>query len=166
MRFNASVNLIKLDLRGYQKELDSHMRSEVTDAARSWLTTVLTIVPTWSKASRATFEALGNAVGFTITYGPQRSRENRKALGESTGRGGLTVTKTSWHFYYETDLRYLAYNELNQAIPGKAPGLFSRSGLTNPTPYKFQEAGKADFESIAKNVLLPSPMDFIKGERI
>lgn len=166
MRFRAKVNLIDFNLRSYQVELAERMTETVKEAARSWLRTVLVIIPTWSRASRATFEELAEAVGFRITYGPIKSAEDRLILGLTSGRGGLNITKTSWHFFYETDLRYLAYNEYNRVVFGQAPGVFSRSGLINPTPYKFQEAGAADFESFAKEVLLPNPIEFIRPKRI
>lgn len=166
MRFQSQINLIDLDLKGYLDAVDDEMRRQTIEAARSWLHTVLMIIPTWSRASRATFTELANAVGFSLTFGPQLSRKDRTSLGRMTGRGGLDFKSTSWHFFYETDLRYLAYNEFNRVIFGQAPNVFSRTGLTNPTPYRFQEAGKADFESFAKGVRLPNPMAFIKGRRI
>lgn len=166
MKFQTQINLISLDLKGYQDAVDAEMKKQIIEAARSWLRTVLMIIPTWSRASRATFTELANAVGFTLTFGPQLSRKDRTSLGRATGRGGLDLKPTSWHFFYETDLQYLAYNEFNRVIFGEAPNVFSRTGLRNPTPYRFQEAGKADFESFAQNVRLPNPMAFIKGRRI
>jgi hypothetical protein len=104
-------------------------------------------------------------VGFNITYGPQLSRKDRLILGLTTGRGGLRITKLKeYKFFYETDLRYLAYNESNRAVAGPPPRPFGV--LTNPTPYKFQEAGKADFLSRSAQVQLPSPLRFIKGKKI
>jgi len=166
MRFTSQINLIELDLDGYLAAAEDEMTQQVSEAARSWLRTVLRIIPTWSRASRATFTELANAVGFDLTFGPRLSRKDRTSLGLATGRGGLQVTPTSWHFFYETDLQYLAYNEFNLVIYGEAPNVFSRTGLTHPTPYRFQEAGLADFLSFAKGVRLPSPMPFIRGRRI
>jgi len=166
MRFNARVNRIQFDKKAYLRRLDDHMTETTKESARSWLRTVLVIIPTWSRASRATFAELANAVGFHITYGPIRSREDRLILGLQTGRGGLKTTTSTWHFFYETDLRYLAYNEANRVVFGQAPNVFSRSGLTNPTPYNFQEAGRADFESFAREVKLPNPFDFVRGKRL
>jgi len=142
------------------------MTQVTKDAAISWLTVVLAIIPTWSRASRATFNELAEAVGFPLTFGPVRSRKDRLNLGLSTSRGGLDTTSTSWHFFYETDLRYLEYNEFNKVIFGEAPNVFSRSGLINPTPYNFQEAGLADFKSFAAGVRLPNPFLFISPKLI
>lgn len=165
MKFKADIQLIDFDRDGYLKALDQHMRGTTEQAARSWLTTVLAIIPTWSRASRATFEQLANEVGFNVQYGPIQSIKDRLLLGLQTGRGGLDYKRGQWYFWYETDLRYLAYNDKNKAVFGQAPNVFSRSGIPN-TPYRFQEAGKRDFESFAANVLLPSPMLFIRGRRI
>ncbi len=165
MRFVRRISLVNFDRKGYEAFLKDKMTEAVSEAAKSWLTTVLAIIPTWSRASRATFEALADAVGFHITYGPIRSREDRLTLGLSTGRGGLKITKKSWHFFYETDLRYLAYNDLNKAIYGVAPNVFSKGGIPN-TPYRFVEAGQRDFESFADGVRLPSPVAFITPKRL
>jgi hypothetical protein len=167
MRFTSQANLIQFDLRGYRNVVDKEMTETTKEAARSWLRTVLSIVPTWSRASRATFNELAEAVGFTLTFGPVLSRKDRLSLGLQTSRGGIeTDNRTFWKFFYETDLRYLAYNELNRVIFGQAPNVFSRTGLTNPTPYKFQEAGIADFNSFSEGVRLPDPTLFIKPRRI
>jgi len=166
LRFNAQISIIDFNLRGFRRALDQEMQENTKDAARSWLRTVLVIIPTWSRASRATFEKLASAVGYNVTYGPLRSRQDRASLGRSESEGGVDFTPTSWHFFYETDLRYLAYNEFNRVVFGQAPNVFSRSGLTNPTPYRFQDAGMADFQSFSSNIILPSPIEFIRGRRI
>ena len=165
MRFTADIKLINFDKSGYLQEFDDRMTEITKEAARSWLRTVLVIIPTWSRASRATFEALANEVGFNVTYGPQLSREDRLLLGLSTSRGGLSINRLkSYTFFYETDLRYLAYNEMNSATPGPPPQPYGQ--LTNPTPYRFREAGKNDFLSFAQQIRLPNPTDFITPKQI
>jgi hypothetical protein len=140
------------------------MTETVKEAARSWLRTVTAIVPVWSRASRATFSELANAVGFNIQYGPY-SGPDRLLTGLQAGRGGLLITKKkAWLFYYETDLRWLVWNNFNNAVAGDGSGIFSR--LRQPTPYRFEVAGKADFESFAKTVKLPNPRKFIKRKKI
>lgn len=165
LRWKANLKTIDFDLRSYKAELDRFLVEETKESAKSWLRTVLVIIPTWSRASRATFEALANEVGFHISYGPQKSKKDRLSLGLQTGRGGLDIKKfKTYHFFYETDLRYLAYNNENLAKPGPPPQPFGE--LTNPTPYNFDEAGKNDFESRSSNVRLPSPLQFISGKKI
>jgi len=167
MIFRPQISLIEFDLVGYLDDVDDKMVEHTKEAAKRYLTAVLRIIPTWSRASRATFNALAEAVGFNLTYGPILSRKDRLELGLSTGRGGIETDNFSyWKFFYETDLRYLAYNEYNQVIFGKAPNVFSRTGLTHPTPYHFQDAGQLAFEDYAQGVQLPSPLPFIYGRRI
>lgn len=166
MQFRGEFYEIEFNLPAYKKALRPHMDDAVQRCARAWLAAVLRFIPTWSRASRATFESLAQAVGYNIQYGPILAREDRLTLGLQTGRGGVSLTKTKWTFFYETDLRYLAYNEYNHVVYGQAPNVFSRSGLTHPTPYKFQEAGQIAFEDAASKVRLPNPMSFIKGKRI
>ena len=164
MRWRKKLVLAEFDRKAYMAALKKDMTAKIREGGRVWLRTVLVIIPTWSRASRATFEALAQAVGFNITYGPQKSRKDRLILGLQTGRGGLEIKRTSWHFFYETDLRYLAYNELNSAIPGPPPQPFGQ--LFNPTPYRFQDAGRVAFEQFADTVRLPNPGDFIKPKRL
>lgn len=156
---------IDFDLKSYRGALDAQMREVTRQAARSWLRTVLDIIPTWSKASRATFEALAKEIGFTITYGPLIARKDRSALGRATGRGKLEFNEgLDYFFVYETDLRYLEYNEFNSATPGPPPQPFGE--LKNPTPYRFLEAGENDFRSFARIIKLPDPALFISGKKI
>ena len=56
MKLTSEVSLISLDVKGYARHLDEVMTERVKEAARSWLRTVLVIIPTWSGASRATSE--------------------------------------------------------------------------------------------------------------
>lgn len=165
MRFTTQLQVIDFDLKSYLRAFDAKLEETTKQAARSWLRTVLDIVPTWSKASRATFEALAREVGFSVTFGPLIARKDRTSLGLSTGRGGLEIEADShYRFFYETDLRYLEYNEFNNATPGPPPQPFGE--LRNPTPYRFLEAGQRDFESFVKTVKLPDPALFISGRPI
>ena len=164
MRFTAKLQKIDFDLKGYLGAMDAKMEEVTKQAARSWLRTVLDISPTWSKASRATFEALARDVGFNVTYGPLVARRDRTGLGLRSGRGGYERTADGHYFTYETDLAYLEYNEFNSAVPGPPPRPFGQ--LRNPTPYRFLEAGENDFRSFARTVKLPDPSLFISGRPI
>jgi len=163
-KFTTKLYKIDFDLKSYEAALDKKMEEVTKQAARSWLSTVLTIIPTWSKASRATFEALANEVGFSVTYGPLVARKDRTSLGRSTGGGGIERTAEGWFFTYETSLAYLEYNEFNNASPGPPPQPYGK--LRNQTPYNFLEAGRNDFKSFAKTVKLPDPTLFISGKPI
>ena len=150
--WRANLNGLHLPLPGIRAAIDSRVLESTKIGARIWLTEVLSIVPTWSGASRATFEALAQAVGFTVTYGPIRSFKDRRSLGQGAGVGGIRKTKDGYEFYYSTSLRYLVFNEANVATVGVA-GVFK--GLINPTPYKFFEKGEKAFLEYARTVRLP-----------
>jgi len=160
MKWTTKFTTVDIDMGKYKRALDDYMQETIKDAAKSWLRTVLVIIPTWSRASRATFEALANEVGFNVTYGPQRSRKDRLLLGMQSGDGGLKIKKNqSYRFFYTTSLRYLIYNEYNKAVPGPPPQPYTE--LIHDTPYKFQDAGEKDFRSYAENyVKLPNPLDY------
>jgi hypothetical protein len=170
MKWKPNFKAVTLDLTAYKAELSRQMEDWVKQAAQAWLqATVISIIPTWSKASRATFQALAKDVGTTVPYGPLRSIKDREALGLSTGEGGLISqpSKYRWHFYYHTSLRYLAYNEYNKAVWGpEPPAPFRRAGLRSKTPYQFQEAGAKEFDEFTRFTRLPNPFDFLKLNKV
>ena len=163
--WKLTLHEIDMGLPKYKKAFDAYMTEKIRDAARSWLRTVLIIIPTWSKASRATFEDLADRVGSDVTYGPLRAPEDREGLGRSHGDGGLRVLPLkTYAFWYSTSLKHLMFNEFNRATIGRGGVIW---GLINPTPYKFLDAGRADFRSYARGMKLPSPLQFLKmGKKI
>lgn len=166
MRFTSEVYLIDFDMDGYLSKLDSHMVETTKEAARKWLRTVVRLIPIWSRASIATFNELSEAVGFPINLGTNISFKDRLSLGLSTSSGGLKVDKfKSYHFFYQTDLRYLAWNEFHKAVKGDGSGWFS-SHRDGPGPYRFQDAGAREFESFSQEVMLPNPTSFISGRKL
>lgn len=162
--WQTKIELLKLDPR-LQRNVDEEIKQLVILGARKWLDAALAIVPTWSRASRATFEALAQAVGYKVTYGPVRSFVDRQGLGLATGFGGIErKAKGFYTFYYRTNLRYLIFNESNKAVVGKA-GVFR--GLINPTPYNFRDAGQRAFEEFMRRQRVESLANLrIKSERI
>lgn len=150
--WSRNLKTLELDLQKLEADIDKLLDEKIKIAARIWLTTVLEIVPTWSGASRATFEALAQAVGAVVTYGPIVSFEDRRPLGSVTGWGGLEKYPALHLFYYRTRLEYLIFNEANVARLGVA-GVFK--GLITPTPYKFFEKAELAFLNYAKTVKLP-----------
>jgi len=170
MRFTPNFTAFDLDIAGYKRHLSDYMEDWLKQAGREWLqATVLAVIPTWSKASRATFQKLANELGMVIPYGPQLSRKDRTALGLSTGSGSgleLDPGASRWHFVYNSTLRYLAYNEYNRVVYGQAPNVFSRKGLRNPTPYHFQEKGQKAFEDFTRFTVLPDPYQYFKRVKV
>jgi hypothetical protein len=169
VRFIVNFRAFDLDLQAYKAHLHQYMEDWLKQAGREWLNaTVLAVIPTWSKASRATFQKLASELGTIIPYGPRLSRKDRESLGLSTGAGsGLELAPGSYryHFKYHSTLRYLAYNEYNRVVYG-APNVFSRKGLIHPTPYNFQEKGRVAFEAFCQFTELPDPRKFMKVVKI
>jgi len=163
MRFTYKFTALDFDLEAYRRYLNDYMLDWLKQAGREWLNaTVLatpTLIPTWSRASRATFEKLARELGTSIPYGPLKSRKNRKPLGLASGSGSRLIIDpkgSRWHFRYENTLRYLAYNEYNVVVPGVAPNVFH--GLIHPTPYRFQDKGRKAFEEFIRFTRLPNPL--------
>lgn len=139
------------------------MEEEIREAARDWLRTVIAIVPVWSRASHATFKPLADEVGFVIPTQPLIARKDRSDLGERESVGRLEISNDSFHFVYETNLRYLAFNEFNSVSPGD-PGVFSSTGLKNPTPYNF--TGQAADQFRQRTPQLPNPFQFLRARSL
>lgn len=132
---------LKFDVKSAVSELESYVQQFVKDGGIKWLdATVLAIIPTWSGASRATFEKLARDLGTSIPIGPIRSKKDRQSLGRSTSQGSGFFSETGKHYFvYTTQLRYLIYNEFNLATKGPPPQPFSNN--VRFTPYRFQDAG-------------------------
>lgn len=141
--WKVKLSLLQVDPR-VKDRIDDEMRDLTKEGAKIWLDAALELVPTWSRASRATFEALAQAVGYTVSYGPLRANKDRRQLGLRTGFGGIEKKALgTYSFYYRSDLEYLNFNESNVATVGVA-GVFK--GLINPTPYNFRQAGNKAFQ--------------------
>lgn len=170
MRFKSKFYALSFNLAAYKAKLHDYMVEWIKQAAWEWLNATVgfttQLIPTWSKASRATFQKLAHEIGTAVPYGPQKSRKDREPLGLSTGAdSGLEIDTSSYryHFKYHSSLRYLAYNEYNQAIRGEG-GVYSR--LIHPTPYHFQERGRAAFEEFVRFTELPDPLKYMKRDRV
>ncbi len=169
MKFKAKFHAVTLDLGAYKAELNSYMEEWLKQAGRDWLSaTVIAVIPTWSKASRATFQKLAQELGTSVPYDPLKSLKDRESLGLAAGKGGgveFSPSSQRWHFKYSSNLNYLTYNEYNKAVFGEG-GVFSRSGLRHPTPYHFQEKGLKAFEEFSRFTELPNPFKFLKKSKI
>lgn len=171
MKFIVDFKAPVLDADAYRLYLSQYIEDWLKQAARAWLDatvgTRIEIIPTWSKASRATFQKLADAVGTSIFYGPQQSFKDRESLGHQESTGGIEIDRSNgrFFFYYGTTLRYLTYNEYNKAVYGQAPGVFSRSGIPD-TPYNFQRRGLDSFDDFTRFTALPNPFQYIKYVKV
>lgn len=163
MRFKVNFKAIQLDLQGAVNEMHQYLTERTKKSGQHWLAAATEPIPTWSGASRSTFQQLARAVGTSVPIGPQLSRKNRVPLGLATGRGGLVVSKVDgkYYFFYETDLRYLAYNEYNKAVKGMPPQPFSNN--VRHTPYGFQRRGEKAWKAFVEKTMLPNPYKHIRG---
>ena len=170
MKFTPKFRAPVLDVDAYRRLLNQQMEEWLKQAARDWLrATVVAVIPVWSKASRATFQKLANEAGMVLSSGRQLSRKDRESLGRSASEGsGLLPNprQSRWHFRYQTNLRYLIYNEYNRVVYGQAPNVFSKSGLNSPTPYHFQQKGQQAFEEFSRHTRLPNPYKFLKTGKV
>lgn len=143
-------------------EFNAYVKEFVRQGGIKWLdATVIKIIPTWSKASRATFQKLARDLGTSVPYGAQRSRKDREQLGlnSSKGSGFFSDAQGRHYFVYTTQLRYLIYNEFNRATKGPPPQPFSDN--VRFTPYRFQDAGDAAWRKHAKTFRPPKTWKYL-----
>ncbi len=167
MILQADLELIIFDQAGYNRALLDALRKLNERAGQAWLKAAVdaTPIPTWSGASRATFQKLASELGTSVPIGPQRSKKNRVALGKATSAGSGVVEKPDYvGFVYETDLRYLRYNEYNSAVRGRPPQPFSNN--VRFTPYNFQSRAQAAWLSVAKTAKLPNPYRYLRKRKL
>lgn len=175
MKFKPSMTALTFDLVGYKQELNTALKKELQQAIKHWLRSAIKpTVPTWSGASRATFAMISKLAEEPMTYGAQKSRKNRKALGERESSATLTGDKDTgiYSFEWGTTLRYfiLNNNSFQQYVPGaKDTGsgkILYKTGLTRPGPYNLEQKGEVALREALKTVSLPSPIPFIKARKL
>jgi hypothetical protein len=162
MKFTGlgTLRKVTLDVDKYAADLKKSLTARLIISGKIWLKASVDKIPipTWSGASRSTFQELAAALGTSVTIGPQISKKNRQSLGRESGRGGLDITggdTQRYQFFYFTNLRYLAYNEYNRAVKGDPPQPFSNS--VRFTPYHFQEIALEAWLKFAKQTKLLTP---------
>jgi hypothetical protein len=169
MKFKTTFYAMGFDTAGYAKVLLQYLQDINEKAGQAWIDTAVnqTPIPTWSGASRATFSKLAQELGTSIPIGPIKAKRDRIALGKSSASGsGVVENKAKGYvgFVYETDLRYLAYNEYNLATAGSPPQPFS--DRVRFTPYNFQSRAQAAWVKIADTAKLPNPWRHLKKRKI
>ena len=164
MKFLAKLQLPKLDLNSYEKLVAVEMQQTLKDAVAVWLNaTVRTVVPTWSGASRATYESIANKADTSISYGPIIAHKDRRPLGRRESKSKFQVGKYVYFFEWETSLRYFILNEhthqvYNPTARDTGSGkILSPFGLKHPGPYNLSEKGMAALQSFVQDIKLPNP---------
>jgi hypothetical protein len=163
MKFTPKFKLLAFDLQACFRAIHERLIEQTKLSGQIWINaTVISVpIPTWSGASRATFQELARELGTTVPIGPIKAKKDRTSLGRSVSSGGFTKDRVTFNysFFYETDLRYLAYNEFNRAVKGPPPQPFSDK--VRFTPYHFQDKGLKAWKEFAKGVRLPNPYNFL-----
>jgi hypothetical protein len=150
MKFRANLKRLELFPRSGAKAIDEYVHGLIEDAARVWLDAALAIVPAWSGASRATFEALASSIQYNVEIDVKDTAPDRIALGRLFSAGGIQRVGTGhWEFYYQTRLEYLIANETKNVKAGEY-GLKGKTIV--PTPYQFREAASKAVEEYIRNV--------------
>ncbi len=168
-KVGGKFELFSFDAQAYMQDLNDHMTIKLKETGIHWLDNTVrtrTHIPTWSGASRSTFQKLAVALGTTVPIGPIRSLIDRTWLGYASSSGGLSLqpSKGTWSFFYQTSLNYLIYNEKNRAVPGPPPQPFSHN--VRYTPYNFQAKGVRAFFAFASRVRLPSVKKYIRKRKV
>jgi hypothetical protein len=156
---------ITFDLPKYKKVVLNALINLNERAGRAWIDAAIrqTPIPVWSGASRATFQRLAQSLGTSIPMDPIVAPESRVSLGRASSAGSGVVKdagKPYVGFVYSTNLRYLAYNEYNQAIKGPYPRPWSNN--VRFTPYFFQQRALTDWQKVAATAKLPDIRNYIK----
>ena len=161
MKFTGTFRAPRFNLTGYRKAVDNHFREVMAGAIMEWLeATVMTKVPVWSGASRATFIALARNIGYNIPIFPVAPSRTSRGEAESLGHLDVGDSKPGRYlFTYKTTLPWLIINEYFDATQWGF-------NLRDPGPYHFQEAGAVCFRKLAENVRLPSPLPYLKSTPI
>lgn len=163
MKFTYKYRRPRLDLAGYKEALDKHMSELLEQGLMAWLEAVITEVPVWSGASRATFIKVAKTIGFSVPVSGGPAPFDRTSIGQaaSTGELEVDVEKGLYVFTYGTSLPWLIWNEHHNANLDPDPTLFAK--LTRPGPYEFQLKGMAAFLHATGSIGLPRVAPFIQS---
>lgn len=172
MKWTRDFKRVWLDMPAYNRAMLNALRNINERAGQAWVDTAVnkTPIPTWSGASRATFQKLANELGTSVPIGPIRARKSRVQLGQSTSAGSGVFEDTlggrpvEVGFVYQTSLRYLAYNEYNRATKGSPPQPYSNR--VRFTPYNFQIRAEAAWQKEAVKAKLPNPYKYLRQRPI
>ena len=169
MKWETDFVTVDINMISYRRAVLNYLRELNKEAGRAWIKEVIkgTPIPTWSGASRATFLKLARELDTVVPIGPIEAPIRRVSLGVASSKGSGTFEDrgdVTVGFDYDTNLRYLAYNEYNKATAGKYPKPFSNK--VRFTPYNFQERAAQAWEKEAKKAELPNPYSYITRNKI
>lgn len=172
MKWIPNLKTFRLNRSSYDRAALAAMREFNKRAGKAWIRAAVdqTPIPTWSGASRATFQKLARELGTSVPIGPIIAPRSRVALGRSVSSGSGVVEEVRGGspkyvgFTYETDLRYLEYNEYNRATKGPPPQPYSNA--VRFTPYRFQQRAQGAWQVEASKARLPNPFNYVLVRKI
>jgi hypothetical protein len=162
----------ELDFKTYKKVAFNAVVNINETAGKTWIraATDEAPIPTWSGASRASFQKLARDLGTSVPLGPIRERGNlfdRIAWGRQSSKGSGLVTdkgKVYLGFIYQTTLGHLIYNEYNSPVPGPYPQPWTTA--VRFTPYFFQYRAWEAWNEVAKTAKLPNPYNYLVKKKM
>lgn len=138
----SSINLFKLDVNKFRKNLAKECEVQNRQAVRAWLVEALTYIPTYTGTARGTFKPVGRVVKRVVSkLGPAgqpgdsyRAKQKKVitykgktfiagfSAGENYADAVLSTNiendKIINCFVFFNDLPYVAYNDVNSAPSG------------------------------------------------
>jgi len=157
MKFTGRLVAPRLNLDAYREAMHQALEEALAQACEIWLsTTVDSLVPVWSGASRSTFLELASKIGRPIEIAPVVESREGRGMAEGHGRWEADKEKGLYFFEYSTTLWWLIVNEYHDATQW---GIH----LKTPGPYMFQVKGQAAFKHFANQVRLPLVSGSIKA---
>jgi len=130
MKVTFNFKVPALNLAGYKKALDDHMKEVVTQAAVDWLEAVALKIPLWSGASRATFLKLAQEAGYNLNMSGQRWAHSRVGQGVSESTGHVITQADRGVTRSFMVRRCLGSSGMNPMMPTLTPIQQSGPGLS------------------------------------
>lgn len=138
-KFTGSIGLANYNAKAARRALDKELTEILIEGTRAWVRTVAAIIPNWSGESRASLIKIADKVGVPIFVTVAKDAPDRRAQGETKGRGDFEITgRGVYNFFWESNVFHLAYNEFNDAT-------LVGFHLKNPGPYHSQRQAKEAF---------------------
>ena len=165
-RIQATLRAPVIRLGEYKNAFGNAAEGNITQAAFVWVSTAVALIPVWSGASRATFAKLARAISFSFDNRPVSTAPDRRSRGESESEGDVIFDRASGNFLfrYATDLKWLVFNEENDANQGGDPDVFFR--LLNPGPYNFVDTANDAARPVLQDFVPPRVEAFITVRRV
>jgi hypothetical protein len=168
MKTKIKLKVMKLSDGKYTETFNTALETQIRQAARAWLRTVITRVPVYSGMARGSLIPLGQYLRVAIPIHPTESskrhgyKKDRISEGEAKGGFDFSKTKTLFKFHFSTDVAHYQFNEFNDPRP-------IIKLQHEPIPWHSMEAGRESFDQyLAENLpdKIPKLSKYIVSEEI